>query len=235
MPETMRDSVRPFCLVSDASLRKEVMKRARELGISLDCMEGFIISPIFTLDLANTAMDAAQEMGIKRINTVNFDTDETRMSENLTALCETAAGRGFEINIEFMPLLPLFVSLKETARRLAAAKYPRLTIMLDILHHVRSGGTVAEVAAYAHLISGAQFSDGPLTVAGNEAYMHAATHERDIPGHGRFPLRDILKVMSPDAMIYLEVPKKSFREQGLGPTERARRLLEGMRAVEAMS
>ena len=233
MPESMRDTVRPFCVVNDAALRRQVTQRARDLGLSLDCMEGFVVSPIFTLDACRKAMDAVQEMGIPRINTVNFDTDETRMSENLTALCEEAARRSLALNIEFMPLLPLFTSLEATVTRLSSGKYPGLTIMLDVLHHVRTGGTAGDVAKVRHLITGAQFSDGPLKVESDEAYMQAATHERDIPGEGEFPLEEILGALAPETMIYLEMPKKSFRDQGLAPAERARRLISGMRRIEA--
>ena len=171
-------------------------------------------------------------MGIERLNAVNFDTDEIRMSEYLIALCEVATSRGFVVNIEFMPLLPIFTSLAETVARLSTGKYRGLTIMLDVLHLIRSGGTVADVARAAHLITGAQFSDGPLKAVSEDAYLRAATQERDIPGDGEFPLKDILEAIPAEAVVYLEVPKKSFKDQGLDPTERAQRIIDGMRRVE---
>ena len=61
MPANMRDGVRPYCLVENVPLRREVVKRAHDAGISLDLMEGFIISPIFTMAACGRAMDAAED------------------------------------------------------------------------------------------------------------------------------------------------------------------------------
>jgi hypothetical protein len=55
--------------------------------------------------------------------------------------------------------------------------------------------------------------------------------DRMVPGEGEFPLREILAVLPPDLVIGLEVPMLSRAEAGEATRERARRCVQGARAL----
>src|SRR4051812_37256597 len=73
MPPEMRDPTRPYCLIENAALRRQTRRQAADQGISLDLMEGFVLSPSFSREACVRGMDAADDLEIPRINTVNFD------------------------------------------------------------------------------------------------------------------------------------------------------------------
>jgi len=235
IPASMQTISPPHPLVGDRKLRRATMARAKDTGIKLDLLEGLVTSADFTSAACREFMDVAEEMDIKHLAAVNVDTDRGRMSESLAATCEMAGQRGLIVNIEFMPLLPFFTSVEETAKMLGEKIFPGLTMMVDVLHLCRSGGTVEDMSKIAPLVTGSQFSDGALARPSDERYLHQAMYERDIPGEGAFPLEEIFNALPDQAIVYLEVPKKSFRDRGLDAVERARRILDGMRRVEAMA
>jgi sugar phosphate isomerase/epimerase len=105
--------------------------------------------------------------------------------------------------------------------------------MVDTLHLMRSGSTVAELAAAEpRWIGGAQFSDGPLTMPADQQ-LHEALSERMLPGDGEFPLREFVRALPQGVPIGLEVPMQSLKDKGVGPLERARLAVEASRRVIA--
>ena len=218
-------------LVEDDALRRETVQRAKDTGVTLDLMEGFILSPTFDLERCRIVFDLTAGMGISQMGLLDADPDRGRAAESLSAMCEMAAARNMGICLEFHSrYYP--PSSAAGAELVASGRYPRVTLVVDALHLARGGETPADVAKIApEFIGCTQISDGPATVADTKAYAYESVYERQIPGEGALPLTDLLQAIPARLPHFLEVPLRKLREQGVSPLERARRIIAGMRRV----
>jgi sugar phosphate isomerase/epimerase len=234
LPARMRMDRTLQSVIEDADLRRDTVRRARDTGVSLDQMEGFILHPEVDLARWRMALDLTAEMGIPQIAAFDADFDRTRASDNLAALCEMAAERGLGVCLEFHPKSPTN-SVAETARLIETGKYRGLKILVDALHLARGGGTPADVAKVPQaLLDCAQMSDGPLVSESAKAYALEAMFNRQAPGEGELPLVDLIRAMPADGVLYLEVPQCHARDRGVSAAARAQRAIDGLcRVLEA--
>ena len=105
-------------------------------------------------------------------------------------------------------------------------------MLIDTLHLARVGESQADVAKIpSHFIDCIQLCDRPKVSPSMEAYDHESLFERQIPGEGELPLKDVIEAVSKEALIFLEVPTKSLRDKGVSPFEQARRIMAGGKRV----
>jgi sugar phosphate isomerase/epimerase len=115
-----------------------------------------------------------------------------------------------------------------------ARAVPGAAVNVDVLHLMRCGNRVAELAAAdPALIAWSQFSDGPLHQP-VERQEHEARYQRQVPGTGEFPLRDFIAALPAGVPIGVEVPAQDRLDDGESAEAWARevvgasrRLLEG--------
>ena len=124
----------------------------------------------------------------------------------------------------------IFSGVKSLSRALAvtaAASQPNLQVLVDALHWMRAGDTVADLsAAPAGSIGYCQLCDGPREAPlGREALITEARTRRLAPGEGEFPLLVLLETMPPDCPVSIEVPLPPGQE----PLGHARHLLTATR------
>jgi sugar phosphate isomerase/epimerase len=220
-------------VIDNVALRHETMKRAADTGVRLDLMEDIVLSPVLDRVKCRMALDVMEEMGITRAATFDADPDRTRASECLAALCEDATARGMGVCIEFHSRSHL-KSAAAAAQLISRGHYPGLKILVDALHLARAGETPEDLAKIApNTIDSAQFCDAPAVSPNSKAYQYEAMFERQVPGEGELPLKALLKTIPKEAIIYLEVPLRGAREQGVSAEQRARRVISGMRRIEA--
>jgi sugar phosphate isomerase/epimerase len=208
------------------------MKAAlRERGVSISLGEGLVIVP--DMDVKNYAadLDALCELGVKRINTMSMDPDMGRTLDQFSVLAQMADVRGVTMMIEFVPIF----TIKNLPDALAAVRKlgGSTRIMVDTMHLVRSGGSVADLAALdPSLIGYIQLCDTSL-VAKKPDYADEVMTERMVPGMGEAPLFDVLSVLSRDIVVGLEIPLLSRAEAGEGPRERVGSCVEAARKLLA--
>ena len=167
-------------------------------------------------------MEAAGLLGARRLKGVCDSDDADLAADMLARLAELAAPFGLTVDLEYM----VFSGVKSLAAALAitqAAGKPNLQVLVDALHWMRAGDTVADIAAAPPgRIGYAQLCDGPCqSPAGREALIAEARTHRLPPGEGEFPLRALLEAMPPDCPVSIEVPLPGGEE----PLVHARRLL----------
>ena len=92
---------------------------------------------------------------------------------------------------------------------------------------------LGQLADAADLITYVQLCDGPL-ITHQEGWVEAV-RERLLPGASEFPLADILRPISPQAVIEAEVPQTAARKAGVSALDRARLAVDAMRACLARS
>jgi sugar phosphate isomerase/epimerase len=232
LPPGMATGPRVDSVLDDAALSRETLAQSRRTGVALDLLEGIILSPALDVRSIPEVLDVMQELGIPQLATFDADPERARAQSSLAALCELATARGLDVCIEFHPHSGLR-SIDEAVALIETGHYPGLGILVDALHLARGGGAPSDVARIdPRLIACAQFCDAPAASPSREAYRHEAMFERQVPGDGELPLRDLLDAIPHDRIIYLEVPMKSLRDRGVNAHDRAQRALAGMRRLE---
>lgn len=221
-------------LDKDPAVRRATAQALAATGVKIDLVDSVGIGPNFSLIEHATTLEIFRELGAARFNIVVMDTEMSRVSQNLAAVCALAKGIGMLPMLEFSGLGGPISSLKMAASLAASGQYPGLKLTIDSLHLARCGETPADIAAIdPALIGAAQICDGPLAHPGQDAYRHEALFDRGIPGEGELPLLDFLKCIPAAVLVSPEVPLKSLRERGVSIEECARRAVEGTRRLEA--
>ncbi len=184
-----------------------VRAKLRDSGLSVLNSECFMLTPATNVQDFRSALDVAGQLGAKGVTALLYDPDPVRVSENLLQLNEIAARSGLRLNIEFMPLAPLCHTLLETVEFIEQLQQPNLGIAIDLLHLVRSGGTLEDVAATpVELISYVQVCDS-VDASTHSDYAEEAGAQRLAPGEGLFPVVDFLRVLPEGVPVEIEVPQ----------------------------
>jgi sugar phosphate isomerase/epimerase len=213
-------------------MRRETARALADTGVTIDLVDALVLTPDFSLTLAETVMDVFGELGARVFNVVQVDRDEGRGNENMAALCELAIPRGMIMAAEFSALGGPVSSLAKAVEMATSGKYPGLKVLIDSLHLARAGETPEDIAAIdPALIGASQICDGPLAWPGLKEYYYEALFERGIPGQGELPLRRFLDVIPENVIVSPEVPLKSLRDQGVPIRDCARRAVEGTRRL----
>jgi sugar phosphate isomerase/epimerase len=215
----------------DSATIKEVTQRFSDTGISAHSLEYFDVYPEFDLDIYRKGLEIGAQLGAHCATTHVKASDTQHAADNFARFCDIAGEFGISPAIEFTPLAgPATIGaardIVERANRTNGG------IALDTLHLFRSGGTIGDVAKLSpRLIKSVQISDGPLRLKKDSDYVQEAVFERQIPGDGEFPLRELVKLIPPGMVIDVEVPLQSFRSRGVSALERARLAVDGARRV----
>jgi sugar phosphate isomerase/epimerase len=208
------------------------MKAAmRDRGITISLGEGLTIRPGVGARDHEADLDLFCELGVEVINTVSMDPDLGRTFDEFAVMAEMVAARGKHTTTELAPSL----TVGDLPTALAAVRHvgrPDFNLLIDTMHVIRSGSTIADIAALdPALIGYVQLCDAPLTPR-FESYFEESMFERMVPGEGELGLRELLAVLPADRVYSLELPLRSEAKAGIGPHERlgkcvaaARRLL----------
>ena len=169
-------------------------------------------------------MEAAAILGARRIKLVCDTQNHERAADMLAQLCALARPFGLILDLEYM-IFSGVRSFKQAGAIATAASAPNLKVLVDALHWMRAGDTLADLRGPMGYV---QLCDGPLQApADREALISEARTHRLAPGEGDFPLKALLAAMPPDCVASLEVPLPP----GHDPDTHARQLLEAARKV----
>jgi sugar phosphate isomerase/epimerase len=211
----------PFSLKDDAALRKDLLAAMSDLDVSISLGDGFLVLPGVDVSALGTDLDVLAELGVPRINVVSLDPDLPRTLDQFAALTELAAQRNIGTVVEPVPGL----TIGDVGAALAAKRYvgrSEFRLLIDTMHLVRSGSGAAELAAVdPDHIGYAQLNDTTLRPR-IDNYMEEAMFERMVPGEGELPLHDLLSALPGDAVLEIEVPRRSLALAGVSPIDRMR-------------
>jgi sugar phosphate isomerase/epimerase len=221
-------------LVTDET-KREVRERLESTGVQADSLEVFSLSASPDLDVWRYALDIGSYLGAQSAVALNSFLTEVSESADAFGLFASVVG-------EF-GLTPCLEPLSRGATRtlIQGAEVIRASgsttgrLVADVLHFVRSGCVPDDLQQVdPSLIGAAQLCDGPAVRPAEELPDESA-YNRMIPGEGEFPLVDFVAALPPDITIGIEVPMNRRRDEGMGPRERADRMLAGTRRVREQS
>lgn len=205
----------PFYTLTPGSAEMRQTKDAlRQAGISVHDIEFVVVDSEFCPTDLSSVLDAAAELGARRLSVCGDDPDNGRFIANLSALAEIAAEVGIGIDLEIMPWRQIG-TLDAAVKAVVATEMANVGVLIDALHLARSGSVPADLIGLpAGMIRSVQLCDAraerPADVA---ALITEARGGRLPPGLGELPLGDLINAIPQDAVISVEVPKGAEIEQ----------------------
>lgn len=173
-------------------------------------------------------MEAAAALQAKRLKVVADTPHEGHVASVLADLCALATRFGLTVDLEYM-VFSAVKSLAAALRIVRLADQPNLQVLVDALHWMRAGDTVAHILAADPAVLGyVQLCDGPLQGPQERSLLiQEARTRRLAPGEGEFPLAALLQALPQASVASVEVPMPA----GQTPQAHADRLLRATRAV----
>jgi sugar phosphate isomerase/epimerase len=150
-------------------------------------------------DTADEFFELAENLGCQCASlNATFPRDSMEMDElvdSYAAICRSAAERGMQCDLEFIPLWG--VGDLETAWKIVdGAAAPNGGIVFDTWHYVRGRSKLDTLRKIpGRLIHSVQLNDGPLQLP-KDVTLEKDCFRRLFPGEGEFPLTDILHVLA---------------------------------------
>lgn len=181
------------------------------------------------------ALRMARAVGARSVNVAHFlgrPVERTRLVDAIGEIVLAADRDDIDVTLEFIPgtgIADLAAALAITAE----VDHPRLRVLLDTWHLVRSGGGLADLATLPpRSLGGMQISD--RGDADDEVYVPMSG--RLMPGEGTLPLEPMLMAAltnSPGIVVCAEVFDVAHRDQPV--IEVARRCARAMRSMGFVS
>lgn len=215
-----------FDLRSDPAARRDVARVMEDLGVGLDVAYPFTLSGRTDIADFAGAMDCAAELGAGMLNVLLYDRDPARRADVFGQFCEMARAFGHKVAVEFYPpsRVPSLAAALELVR--AVGKPGDVGINVDLLHLMRSGGTIRELAAVpADFVLYGQVADGPAQAPADPE--REASSARLLCGEGDFDVAAFVKALPVDCPVSIEIP----RDAAIG-TETS--MVRASRAVESL-
>jgi sugar phosphate isomerase/epimerase len=214
---------------SDTPMRRQTLDRCRDLGIAIDMIEGFFLTPESDVATYRASLESGGILGARTANVLLRDTDHGRLRDKLTQFSALAREHGMTTLTEWSIRSP-FPSPAEAAAFLAGTGHPA-RLAFDSLHLYRAGYSASDLSALdpAHIGRG-QLSDGPAHMA-DERILAEAFSERLPPGEGALPLAAFVAALPPGVVLGLEVPMEAERQRGVSAADRVKRVVDATRSL----
>lgn len=220
-----------FDIYGDLAARAEVRAAMDDLGVVLDLAYPFTLAGRTDVSAFATAMDCAAELGAGLLNALLYDRDPARRLDTFGRFCDMAQGFGLKVAVEFYPPSQI-PSLAAALDLVGHVGRPGMVgINVDLLHLMRSGGSIAELAAApAGYVLYGQVADGAAEAPDNAEVE--ASSERQLCGEGAFDVAGFVRALPQGFPVSVEIPRN--HAVGCETTAmRARRAVDSARAAIA--
>lgn len=218
-----------FSLLSDRAAREATRRSCEDWGLKIDLAYPFTLTGRTEARSFLPAMETAASLAARTLNVLLYDRDPERRFERFAAFCELAVPLGLSVAVEFYPLAQVR-SLREALELVARVNRPGVVgVNVDLLHLVRSGGGIEEVAAAPPgAILYAQYCDAPRELDA-DAWGWEASYQRLVPGEGQLEVGRFSEALPADVRCSVEVPQEREILRGLPQRERALRAIKATR------
>ncbi|TMG97299.1 MAG: sugar phosphate isomerase/epimerase [Betaproteobacteria bacterium] len=208
LPPTAEEVQHP--MVGDTPLVRETARRLADTGIPVLDIELFRLKPDTNVADYRAALETGARLGAHEVLLAGNDSDEARLTDNFAAFCDLAREFGMGANLEPMP----WTDVRNAG------------IVIDPIHFDRGGSRAEEIASVPRArLRYMQLCDAPAErPTDTETLLHQARAERLMPGDGGVDLRGILRAVSPDLPLSLEIPMRTLTPT-MPALERVRQML----------
>jgi sugar phosphate isomerase/epimerase len=212
---------------------KEMVRRAlAETGVALDGVEFFPITAEVDFEVYKPSLAIGAELGARRAVGHIFIVEDALAIDRIGHFVDLADSYGLRFTSEFCPMTAGNTSLPRAKWLVDQVGREGFAVGVDMLHTVRSGATVADLAALDPRYFGVvQICDAQGTHQSSDYIKDV--HNRELPGHGDLPLHELLSAIPAGQPIEIEVPAQRRRASGVTAAEHVRDVLAATRAVVA--
>ena len=220
-----------FEIYDDLAARRDLKTRMQDLGVVLDLAYPFTLAGRTAVAGFAKALDCAADLGAGLVNVLIYDRDAARRLDNFAAFCDLARVHGLRVALEFYPVSQVRSLAEALALVVPVGRPGYVGINADLLHLMRSGGTLEELAAVpSGTVLYGQFADGAAQRCEAELDFEASS-DRLIPGHGTFDIAGFARALPPGCPVSIEVPRNAEVLAGVPVSERVNRAVSSLRAV----
>jgi sugar phosphate isomerase/epimerase len=188
--------------------RDDTLRALAETGMSVLDVEAILLTEDKPPVPLGPLFEATAELNARYITVVCYDPDVNRASDAYAQICLDASKYGISCLIEFMG----FSEVKDLQSACAMVERCKMTnsgVLVDPLHLIRTGGTVADLALiplqdlpYAQLCDARHSNVEPDLAAARQE----ALKDRLPPGDGVLPLAEFVDALPNNASLSVEVP-----------------------------
>lgn len=209
---------------------QDAVQRALDLGdVRVLSVAAHYLGEAVTVQHFLPVFEVAAALDATYVCVSNYDPDAARAAQALAALCERAHAYRLRIALEFVPYSATR-TLAQARGLVREAGAENLGILLDLMHFIRSGSSLADVESLpASSLSYVQLCDGPLDAPDPSRLAEEARGARLLPGHGEFPLQRIYAALPAGIAFEIETPNSALqsvaREQVAAAAAACRRSL----------
>lgn len=200
---------------------KDLLSRVSNSGVRLSNVTCYQLNPHLTRDTMQRVADAVALVNAPVLVVNAFGLEESAARELYATYCGFAAERGFRLAFEFIPYSAV-PDLSSALACIGDADAPSASLVIDLLHLMRSGGALADLGRIDPArIALFQFCDGPATppAGGLDALRDEARTGRLRAGDGDFDIIGFLRAGCGCADLEYEVPLACRHR--LSPLEKA--------------
>ena len=220
-----------FNLHSRSPMARETKALMEATGIGLDLAYPFTLNGRSRLEDFLPAMETAAWLGAKAVNLLLYDRDPARRFDHFAAFCVLAEDHSMRVAVEFYPPSQIGSLAAGLALVTKLGRPEAAGINVDLLHLMRSGGSLEELsaapAAYLHY---AQLCDGALPgPTPNLSLDEEASTHRLLPGEGQFDITGFADALPPGMPVSIEVPRDATLLAGETQLARARQAIRTTR------
>lgn len=224
-----------FDIYADIGARRDLKQRMDDLGIVLDLAYPFTLAGRTEVAGFNTALECAAELGAGLLNVLVYDRDPARRRDKFAQFCELAAGFGLRVALEFYPVSQMRSLAEALELVLPLDRSGQVGINADLLHLMRSGGTLTELAAApAGTILYGQFADGPAVCPDDQLDFEASS-QRLLAGEGSFDLAGFARALPVGCPVSVEIPRNAAVTAGVPQAERVASAVDSVRRALALT
>ena len=217
VPHAGREKMFAFPAVT-AETKREMLQRLEAGGLGVVGAEFFLMTPCTDLSSYVAGLALGRELGAAHAVTHIFDLDRARAVETLGAFADLAAAQELKVCIEFCQLTPGCKSIHDAAWFVEQVDRANVGVNICPLHLIRSGGTAADMASLdARYFANGQINDG-IGLHKSSDYF-AEVHDRELPGEGDFPLRQILDALPGETPVEVKIPSDRRMAAGASALE----------------
>lgn len=223
-----------FNLLDNPLQQGELKAAMQAASVKLDVAYPFTLAGRTTIADFQVGLDCAAFLEAEFVNALVYDREEARREDNFLAFTEMAKQTGLKVVVEFFPASQI-ASLADALALVALVDRPyEVGVNVDLLHLMRSGGTLADLkAAPEAFILYAQICDAPLKPhlsAGAEA-----SAQRSLAGAGDFDIAAFIAALPSHCQMSVEIPQEDAILAGQSTAQRARQAVDSVRNCEPRS
>ena len=218
-----------FDCVGDLRQRGAMKQAMAAHGVALDLAYPFTLAGRTDVAALAPALECAADLGAGLVNALVYDRDPARRVDVFGRFCDLARAHGLNVAVEFYPpsQIPQLGAALDLVGRIG--RPGEVGINADLLHLMRSGGTVADLAAVPpRTILYGQVADG-LREAPSDP-VHEASSQRLLPGEGAFDVAGFVRALPTHCPISVEIPRDDA-VAGQRALDRAMLAVTSLRAV----